>query len=1028
MFRILHVDDEKLENRLLAHQIKEVADDLELSWADSGQTALEILQNESFDCILSDYQMPGMDGLQFLEEVRGQKLDIPFILLTGQGHEQLAVKALRSGVNDYFSKELGFAHFSRLVHSIREAIKARSSDKKHKKTQTLLAESDKRFEMAMEATRDGIFDWNLITGDIYYSPGWKSMLGYEYHELPNDFSVWEELTDPEGETRAKRMMEKVTNREVDRFQVEFKMKHKDGHWVDILSRANAYFDDSGQAVRVVGTHVDISDRKIVEKKLKFSQEILQEAQEVAQLGYYILDVKTGKWESSDVLDQIFEIDDNYPKDVSGWAELIHPEDRERIHSYLMNDVMAAGQKFDKKYRLITKTGKTKWVHGLGHLKYDQDGDVTSMLGTIRDINDEVNSQNQLKSRNAWLDSLFKAVPFGVGIVKNQIFLEINEQFTDITGWRPEDLIGKHTNAIYINPELEQKIHQEFVSQIKSKGYGSTATQIKTKDGKIMDVQINVTVISHDDDYPKLAFTIIDLTEPQKLKRELEKERLISSFIIEGTNAATWQWNVQTGETIFNEKWAGMMGYTLAELAPITEETWCKFTHPDDQAKLNEIIMDHFNDRTEMIDARVRVKHKQGHWVWTHIRGKLQTRTQDGQSEWAYGANTDISETMAMMSELNKVTKAMSEYTSELEDKKARLTNILAGTRSGTWEWNVQTEETTFNDRWAEILGYTLEELSPVSIQTWVDLCHPDDLEFSNDLIQRHFAGELDYYECEARMKHKDGHWVWVKDRGKVISWTEDGKPLLMMGTHQDISQRKQAELSLMQSKKELEQANKELESFSYTVSHDLKAPIRHIESFLEIFKENYLDDLCEDARSIIQDIAKAAERMRQLVEAILSLSRSSTTEIKREEIDLTYQAEKVVEGLKLQDSERQVEFKIAADLRACGDTNLVKGVLENLLGNAWKYSAKQDRSIIEFGFRKQGGEEQYYVRDNGVGFPQERAEELFIAFRRLHPVSEFKGTGIGLATVKRIVERHGGRIWAESKPGEGATFFFTLKE
>lgn len=146
--------------------------------------------------------------------------------------------------------------------------------------------------------------------------------------------------------------------------------------------------------------------------------------------------------------------------------------------------------------------------------------------------------------------------------------------------------------------------------------------------------------------------------------------------------------------------------------------------------------------------------------------------------------------------INTMLDAIKASREQLKLERSRLENIISGTRSGTWAWNVQTGETVFNNRWAEIAGYTLEELAPVSIDTWMSLAHPDDLQRSADLLERHFRGELAYYECEARMRHKDGHWVWVLDRGQVQSWDDQGQPLLMYGTHQDITERKRAEASL----------------------------------------------------------------------------------------------------------------------------------------------------------------------------------------------------------------------------------------
>ncbi|HCX76143.1 MAG TPA: transcriptional regulator, partial [Algoriphagus sp.] len=159
---------------------------------------------------------------------------------------------------------------------------------------------------------------------------------------------------------------------------------------------------------------------------------------------------------------------------------------------------------------------------------------------------------------------------------------------------------------------------------------------------------------------------------------------------------------------------------------------------------------------------------------------------------------------------------------DLADQRQRLTNVIEGTGAGTWEWNVQTGETQYNETWANIIGYTLEELAPLSIQTWIDFAHPEDLEQSNQELEKCFRGETESYESECRMKHKDGRWVWVLDRGKVFSWTKDGKPLMMFGTHVDITEKKLREEEIKRTNLQLQSANEELKSFASVASHDMK--------------------------------------------------------------------------------------------------------------------------------------------------------------------------------------------------------------
>ena len=225
---------------------------------------------------------------------------------------------------------------------------------------------------------------------------------------------------------------------------------------------------------------------------------------------------------------------------------------------------------------------------------------------------------------------------------------------------------------------------------------------------------------------------------------------------------------------------------------------------------------------------------------------------------------------------------------------------------------------------------------------------------------------------------------------------------------------------------ELDAVNKELEAFAYSVSHDLRAPLRSMTGFGQALIEDYGDKLDETGKDYIQRISAASKRMGRLIDDLLMLSRVTRTELKRADIDLTDMAETIADQLRQEAPDRKVEFKIAPGVIARGDETLLRTLLENLLGNAWKYSEKKPRATIEFGVTANGSERAFFVRDNGAGFDMAHADKLFKPFQRLHSAAEFEGTGIGLASVANIVRRHGGRIWAESQQGAGTTMRFTL--
>jgi PAS domain S-box-containing protein len=250
----------------------------------------------------------------------------------------------------------------------------------------------------------------------------------------------------------------------------------------------------------------------------------------------------------------------------------------------------------------------------------------------------------------------------------------------------------------------------------------------------------------------------------------------------------------------------------------------------------------------------------------------------------------------------------------------------------------------------------------------------------------------------------------------------------------DLSERRRIEESLAEASRalqrrnlELEALNKELESFSYSVSHDLRAPLRSLDGFSHVLLEDYADKLDAQGQDILRRICSASVRMGQLIDDLINLSRVTRVAMSCETVDVSEMAREVAREMRESEPAQQVEFVVADNLVATTDANLLRIILTNLLSNAWKFTSKRSGAHIELGCSRENGTDTYFVRDNGAGFDMRYANQLFGAFQRLHRATEFAGTGIGLATVLRIVRRHGGNAWAEGRLGEGATFYFTLQ-
>ncbi len=340
-----------------------------------------------------------------------------------------------------------------------------------------------------------------------------------------------------------------------------------------------------------------------------------------------------------------------------------------------------------------------------------------------------------------------------------------------------------------------------------------------------------------------------------------------------------------------------------------------------------------------------------------------------------------------------------------------------------------------NPRFCEMVGYSEEELRRL---TFADITHPDDVARNVAMARDSFAGGPSHYTIEKRYLTRSGETVWARVTALFVR-DEDGTPVYGLALIEDITDRKRSEAEIRALNAELEgrvaqleatnealkRANEELDTFSANVSHDLKSPLVTVAQFSQMLLEGERGPLAEGQAELVRRVRNAGLQAMHIIDDLRDLADVTRREIFAEEIDLSAMTWRIVDELTALDPERSIHFEVRPDLRAYGDPALVRLLMVNLLQNAWKYTRPAEKARVEVGAEAGPVRTVFYVRDNGVGFDNAHRERIFQAFERLRP-EEFSGTGLGLATARRIVQRHGGSIWAEGEPGRGATFRFTL--
>jgi PAS domain S-box-containing protein len=633
-------------------------------------------------------------------------------------------------------------------------------------------------------------------------------------------------------------------------------------------------------------------------------------------------------------------------------------------------------------------------------------DELSKLGT--NINEMLtsleNANKALRESEERFSKAFRASPDAISIsrMSDGAFLEINDSYTRIIGYSREELLGKDANDFNLWAQADQR--ESMLQKIRDHiMMHNEEIEILSKSGEIRTMLLSTEYVQIGDE-PCLLVVGTDVTERKKMEEMLANEATRRLILIEHSRDGIVILDQDGAVYEANRRFAEMLGYSPEEVLKLNVWDW-EYLYPPEQVR-------------EMINT---VGEAGDHFTTRHRRKDGTTYDVEISTNGAMFAGQKLIFCVCRdISERTRTEKALKE--SEEKFSKAFHSSpdcsAIVRARDGVFV-DVNESFLNFHGRSREeVIGHTATELD-----IWANLEERDRILKTNQE-----KGSIRNEEFHVRTKSGKIHIVLFST--EVVNIGEEPHSIAMT---LDITEQKEAEGKLQEAISRLEQSstqlaatNKELEAFSYSVSHDLRSPLRSIDGFSQALLEDYQEKLDETGRDYLKRLRNASQKMGDLIDGILKLSRLTRSETHQEPTNLSVLAEEIANRLQEIQPERRVKFAIEKDVIANGDPQLLRVLLENLLGNAWKFTGKKPQGKIEFSTERNNGKKAYFIRDNGAGFDMTYAHKLFGAFQRLHEATEFPGTGIGLATVQRIINRHGGSIWAEGAVGKGATFHFTL--
>ena len=1057
MLHILHVDDSRDDFELAKAQLERRERDISIDWADSGELALTKVAEQEYDCILCDFQMPGKDGLELLTNLRKADFTIPFIFLTGQGNERIASEAFRSGADDYYTKDVGFAHYDRLMNSIKRVVDAHKRRFREEQATQALKKSEEDYHYLFSGMIEGFAFHEIILDDdgkpvdyrfLNVNPAFERLTGLKAEDvagrrvlelIPNLEPIWIEryghvalagepcrfedynqnigkyfevhaFSPRKGQfacnlrdiTKQKLFLEKIQRNEARLRSVISVLQYKADTTSQFLDHA------LDEAIRLTGSKIGYIYHYYEERKEfvlhAWSKTAMKECSIAEPQTCYELN-KTGIWgeavrQRKPIILNDFQAEHSLKKG--------YPEGHAELYKYLTVPIFSDG-------RVIA-------VAGVANKETDYDEtdalQLSLLMETVFNVVDRKHAEEiHLRSEEKYR-ILFENAYEAIFVAREGKIVFNNPMTTDMIGCSDEELTSTPFTE-FIHPDDREMVTDRHIRRMKGEDVPQSYTfRIVHKDGTIKWVELNTVMITWAGANATINF-LKDITAQMFTEAALRESEAMHRSLFEGM----------------------LNGYAFCRML-YEDGKPCDFIYLsvnsafEEQTGLKNVV----GKRVTEVIPGIREADQE----LFEICGRVATTGNpeyfeiflDSLKMWfSISVYSPKKEHFVAVFDVITERKKAEQF---LKDSEEKYRNLFETMEQAVVYQGADGKVISANPAAERILGVALDEMTGrTSHDSRWEAIHEDGSPFPGDehpaMVALRTGEPVDGVIMGIR-HHESGarRWIYISATPQFLPGED--KPYQVFAAFSDITARKHYEEELKRYADQLENrtreltaANQELETFSYSVSHDLRKPLRHIDGYIQIIQQEHAESLNKSAAGYFDRVRNSVSIMNQLIDGLLVLSRVTSAELAQTEVDLSAQARKVADSLSSESPDRKAEFRIADGLKATADPRLMHLVLENLIGNAWKFTQERDHTLIEFGCEKDGKETIYYIRDNGVGFDPAAAERLFIPFSRLHSESEFGGTGIGLATVKRIINRHGGNIRAAGEPDKGATFYFTLK-